>query len=786
MSGDTALTLAKNYVKKTLQGQGALKGQDGFSPIIEENADNTDKVYKLDITTADSAFTTPNLRGKDGECSGGGEANVIESISVNGTHISVDENKNVDITVPSIDGLAKTEDIPTKVSELTNDSNYQTAEQVNSTVTTEIAKVVADAPEDLNTLKEMSDWIAGHEDDASAMNSAISDNKTAIAALQKGKADKSEIPTTLPANGGNADTVNNHNVESDVPANAKFTDTIYDDTAVKESIEELNSNLDSLGYGDESGNSNLLNLNKCSFNKNNISISLEDNEITVNGSYYSNLLFDKLLDAGSYSISFKVKSATSDYSVIRVLYEDGTYSDEIYHAKNIVAEKKLKGLMLYSSDNADVGTAVFKNIQIEKGTTATPYKPYIPSVKMLAEENAQQNTEVMDLKMLGWTVPSECPVQNYVDGDGVFHQRIGRVDLGSLEWTYDTLWKATSGVSTIKNLTVNMYHSVYVPTIANVSDMPTNSVKKADSDTLWINNGSSTEKPSGYLYFELATEKTINVDGNEAVTKVNDSLDVIGKCKNLLNPTLETTTLNGVTCTNNGDGTYTINGTATQNTDFTFFDNLEKYQHLKNRTVKLVGCPKGGSDTTYRLMLQLQQSPWPSAIDIGKGSSVTVDNNDNWACWIRIYKDATVSNLTFKPMLVFDDKTPNATYDDFVPYTGDGDTLTHDVAKLKNDLAPKKIELQNVDERVTIQDNGSFIINGFAFVNLLVTFNETLPQWSNFVRLPRPKGGNVSVHCENSVRLTIYSQDNLPGDCGTYETVASGTEIRLLVNYEVA
>ena len=218
--------------------------------------------------------------------------------------------------------------IPSKVSELTNDSNYQTAEQVNDTVTTEIAKVVANAPEDLNTLKEMSDWIAGHENDASAMNSAISDNKTAITALQTDKADKSEIPTTvteltdsadyakktdlhshtnktvldgitstkvsnwdsakthadsahapsnaqanvieivkvngtaltpsskavnvivptkvseltdgsdyakkteipttLPANGGNANTVNNHTVKSDVPENAVFTDTVLE------------------------------------------------------------------------------------------------------------------------------------------------------------------------------------------------------------------------------------------------------------------------------------------------------------------------------------------------------------------------------------------------------------------------------------------------------------------------------------------------------------------------------------------------------------------------------
>ena len=112
--------------------------------------------------------------------------------------------------------------------------------------------------------------------------------------------------------------------------------------------------------------------------------------------------------------------------------------------------------------------------------------------------------------------------------------------------------------------------------------------------------------------------------------------------------------------------------------------------------------------------------------------------------------------------------------------------IADEVGNIKNDLAPKKIELQNVDERVTIQDNGSFIINGFAFVNLLVTFNETLPQWSNFVRLPRPKNGTMSVYCENSVEFTIYSQDNLPGDCGTYDEVSSGTEVRLLVNYEVA
>ena len=77
-----------------------VKGDPGFSPIITENADNTDKIYKLDITTADSTFTTPNLKGTG--TGGSGEENIIDSISVNGVNVAPDENKNVDITVPNI------------------------------------------------------------------------------------------------------------------------------------------------------------------------------------------------------------------------------------------------------------------------------------------------------------------------------------------------------------------------------------------------------------------------------------------------------------------------------------------------------------------------------------------------------------------------------------------------------------------------------------------------------------------------------------------------------------
>lgn len=66
----------------------------------------------------------------------------------------------------------------------------------------EIAQIIANAPEDLDTLKEIADWISTHEDSASAMNTAILSNTEAIS----GKADKihthtkseiTDFPTSL-------------------------------------------------------------------------------------------------------------------------------------------------------------------------------------------------------------------------------------------------------------------------------------------------------------------------------------------------------------------------------------------------------------------------------------------------------------------------------------------------------------------------------------------------------------------------------------------------------------
>lgn len=128
--------------------------------------------------------------------------------------------------------------------------------------------------------------------------------------------------------------------------------------------------------------------------------------------------------------------------------------------------------------------------------------------------------------------------------------------------------------------------------------------------------------------------------------------------KNLLNATLQTTTQNGVTCTANGDGTYTINGTATSDTLF----HIGYFIFEKDTKYKIVGCPQGGSlNTLYRLDGSLNANS-----DTGNGIVYSGDGNKRNAR-IVVFNGATVDNLLFKPMITTD---LTATYDDFEPYTG--------------------------------------------------------------------------------------------------------------------
>lgn len=152
----------------------------------------------------------------------------------------------------------------------------------------------------------------------------------------------------------------------------------------------------------------------------------------------------------------------------------------------------------------------------------------------------------------------------------------------------------------------------------------------------------------------------------EIKSVVNPTVKIVGK--NLLNPTLQTTTRNGVTCTANGDGTYTLNGTATTITTF------DIAQDVSCSSFRLVGCPVGGvHDASYELQARTNNLIY--GYDTGDGKNIKAD--ENFFIRIRINAGTTCNNLIFKPMIVDAEKYPDATYDDFEPYREQTVTLPY-------------------------------------------------------------------------------------------------------------
>lgn len=138
--------------------------------------------------------------------------------------------------------------------------------------------------------------------------------------------------------------------------------------------------------------------------------------------------------------------------------------------------------------------------------------------------------------------------------------------------------------------------------------------------------------------------------------------------KNLLNATLQTTTQNGITCKNNGDGTYTLNGTAV-NTQFglVIFDIMTDIPS-DGKTYRVVGCPKTMSlDTAY---IDCTNDVNKASKDIGSGTTISLTGEYAYKISIVVSEGYTCNNLVFKPMLVDAEKYPNATYDDYEPYVG--------------------------------------------------------------------------------------------------------------------
>ena len=257
-------------------------------------------------------------------------------------------------------------------------------EEVEKIVTDKVAKIVADAPEDFDTLKELSDWIYTHEESAAAMNTAIQSNTNSIESL-----------TTDVNKKANSD-----DVYDKATADSRFLG--IDATADKAVADENGSNISetfSTMKNDIAINrttlgtqcKNLLKNNAVTQTVSGVTFTINDDKsITVNGTATSmvQISLGDITENGSYILTgCPSGGSTSTYMLsLTVFRTDGTktYSNETGNGRSIVfdSEKHIRiKFLIQINSGVTVSNLTFKPMLRYADITDSTYEPYQPSVQ---------------------------------------------------------------------------------------------------------------------------------------------------------------------------------------------------------------------------------------------------------------------------------------------------------------------------------------------------------------------------------------------------------------------
>jgi len=264
------------------------------------------------------------------------------------------------------------------------------------------------------------------------------------------------------------------------------------------------------------------------------------------------------------------------------------------------------------------------------------------------------------------------------------------------------------------------------------------------------------------------TESTVEgaLDGlNDYSDALKDNLaaneNVYG-AKNLNSYPYKDTTksLNGITFTDNGNGTITVNGTASANTVFDMHLYLDNPCIVENGAYILSGCPSGGGISTYNIRAYEKNSGGTDVVigkDYGDGVTLTLNgdyydsNSVHLDLAIVVTAGAVISTpITFKPMLR-DARVIDPT---FAPFAETNLQLTRKTSGLSNE---------------NLLDNGWFTINQRGWASAVGIYNSycvdrwkmtygdvmgTIEASSNGLHIiPNTLGDRTTIYqpCESSV-----------------------------------
>ena len=183
---DTNTNYRFSYANDTLTIESKEKTSEEWTKVTDIKIDVSTKINKV------SSPVAGNLpqQTADGSLEDSGKkiSDYITSAEVATTYVNQDQLSTLQETVTGMDN--RVGDVETGLGEIQEAIGTLNGEatiegSIKKQVADAVAGIVNGAPESYNTLKEMSDWISTHTNDASTMNSAILQNSNDINALEE-------------------------------------------------------------------------------------------------------------------------------------------------------------------------------------------------------------------------------------------------------------------------------------------------------------------------------------------------------------------------------------------------------------------------------------------------------------------------------------------------------------------------------------------------------------------------------------------------------------------------
>ena len=220
-----------------------------------------------------------------------------------------------------------------------------------------------------------------------------------------------------------------------------------------------------------------------------------------------------------------------------------------------------------------------------------------------------------------------------------------------------------------------------------------------------------------------------------------------------------TKTVNGITYTDNGDGSITANGTATDNAVF-YFTNVGDNFYIDGK-VSLSGCPRGGSvgGTGYSIRLNhyVDGKETSGIVDTGEGKTGEF-NNALTRVYFVVLAGGTVENLVIRPMLEYGE-----TVTEYAPYV---DPTTVTVTRCGANILPLTTFTFTPNTSTATFTNGVLTVTGYIAahrVSATGLIGKTLTISCESSRSGE-KGGGLAIEFRDATNTRIsgvYKQNEL-------------------------